>query len=128
MGWGTSTMHLNQILSCSSPCYEDITMGCRQEVFTITLLLDFAANRQGMTYEQVLRSDVSSHVLDNLQEDREYNISIYAMYPEGPSRPVAAVGRTCKRFDSVAGLFLPWALSSHPLQLISASQLVGVVG
>ncbi|OPJ76407.1 collagen alpha-1(VII) chain [Patagioenas fasciata monilis] len=54
------------------------------------------ANRQGMTYEQVLHSDVSSHVLDNLQEDREYNISIYAMYPQGPSRPVAAVGRTLK--------------------------------
>ncbi|XP_064905402.1 collagen alpha-1(VII) chain isoform X1 [Columba livia] len=54
------------------------------------------ANRQGMTYEQVLRSDVSSHVLDNLQEDREYNISIYAVYPQGPSRPVAAVGRTLK--------------------------------
>lgn len=102
-------------------------MGCRQEVFTITLL-DFTANRQGMTYEQVLRSDVSSHVLDNLQEDREYNISIYSMYPQGTSRPVAAVGRTCKRFDFVAGPFLPWALYSHPLQLISSSQLVGVVG
>ncbi|XP_009288703.1 PREDICTED: collagen alpha-1(XIV) chain-like [Aptenodytes forsteri] len=53
------------------------------------------ANRPGMTYEQVLRGDVSSHVLDNLQEDREYSISIYAVYPQGPSQPVAAVGRTC---------------------------------
>ncbi|XP_009950960.1 PREDICTED: collagen alpha-1(XIV) chain-like, partial [Leptosomus discolor] len=52
------------------------------------------ANRPGMTYEQVLQGDVSSHVLDNLQEDREYNISIYAVYPQGPSRPVAAVGGT----------------------------------
>lgn len=67
------------------------------EGFTITLL-DFAANRPGMTYEQVLRGDVSSHVLDNLQEDREYSISIYAVYPQGPSQPVAAVGRTCKKF------------------------------
>ncbi|XP_063179791.1 collagen alpha-1(VII) chain-like [Chroicocephalus ridibundus] len=54
------------------------------------------ANRPGMTYEQVLRDDVSSHVLDNLQEDREYSISIYAVYPQGPSQPVAAVGRTLK--------------------------------
>ncbi|XP_056195696.1 collagen alpha-1(VII) chain-like [Falco biarmicus] len=54
------------------------------------------ANRPGMTYKQVLRGDVSSHVLDNLQEDREYNISIYAVYPQGPSQPVAAVGRTLK--------------------------------
>ncbi|XP_010132382.1 PREDICTED: collagen alpha-1(XIV) chain-like [Buceros rhinoceros silvestris] len=53
------------------------------------------ANRPGMTYEQVLRGDVSSHVLDNLQEDREYSISIYTVYPQGPSQPVAAVGRTC---------------------------------
>ncbi|XP_061202804.1 collagen alpha-1(VII) chain-like [Neopsephotus bourkii] len=54
------------------------------------------ANRPGMTSEQVLRGDVSSHVLDNLQEDREYSISIYAVYPQGPSQPVAAVGRTLK--------------------------------
>lgn len=77
------------------------------EGFTIPLLLDFAANRPGMTYEQVLRGDVSSHVLDNLQEDREYSISIYAVYPQGPSQPVAAVGRTRKRLDSLAGPFLP---------------------
>ncbi|GAB0175456.1 collagen alpha-1(VII) chain-like [Grus japonensis] len=54
------------------------------------------ANRPGMTYEQVLRGDVSSHVLDNLQEDREYKIGIYAVYPQGPSQPVTAVGRTLK--------------------------------
>lgn len=80
--------------------------------------LCFAANRPGMTYEQVLRGDVSSHVLDNLQEDREYSVSIYAVYPQGPSQPVAAVGRTCKRFDSLAAP-LPWALLSNPLLLIS---------
>jgi len=91
------------------------------EGFTITLLLDFAANRPGITYEQLLRGDVSSHVLDNLQEDREYNISIYAVYPEGPSQPVDAVGRTRKSSDTVAGPFLPWALCSHPLLLISTS-------
>ncbi|XP_064298255.1 collagen alpha-1(VII) chain-like isoform X5 [Phalacrocorax carbo] len=54
------------------------------------------ANRPGMMYEQVLLGDVSSHVLDNLQEDREYSISIYAVYPQGLSQPVAAVGRTLK--------------------------------
>ncbi|NWU70126.1 COCA1 protein, partial [Pterocles burchelli] len=70
-----------------TPCWEG---------FTMTLPLDFAANRPGMTYEQVLRGDVSSHVLDNLQEDREYSISIYAMYLQELSQPVAAVGRTLK--------------------------------
>ncbi|NXJ66002.1 CO7A1 protein, partial [Rostratula benghalensis] len=65
------------------------------KAFTITLLY-FAANRPGMTYEQVLQGDVSSHVLDNLQEDREYSINIYAVYPQGPSQAVAAVGRTLK--------------------------------
>ncbi|XP_054255740.1 LOW QUALITY PROTEIN: collagen alpha-1(VII) chain-like [Indicator indicator] len=54
------------------------------------------ANRQGMAYKQVLQGDVSFHVLHNLQEDREYSISIYAVYPQGPSQPVAAVGRTLK--------------------------------
>ncbi|XP_068256680.1 collagen alpha-1(VII) chain-like [Nyctibius grandis] len=54
------------------------------------------ANRPGMAYEQVLRGDVSSHVLDNLQKDREYSISIYTVYPEGLSQPVTAVGRTLK--------------------------------
>ncbi|NXR05964.1 CO7A1 protein, partial [Semnornis frantzii] len=65
------------------------------EGFTITLL-DFVANRPGTTYEQILPDDVSSHVLNNLQEDREYSISIYAVYPQGPSQPVAAVGRTLR--------------------------------
>ncbi|KAM8820166.1 uncharacterized protein ACNFOS_001765 [Eudromia elegans] len=54
------------------------------------------ANKPGMTYEQVLQGDTTSHVLDNLQEDRQYHISIYAVYPEGPSQPVSAMGRTLK--------------------------------
>ncbi|XP_063998819.1 collagen alpha-1(VII) chain-like [Pogoniulus pusillus] len=54
------------------------------------------ANRPGTTYEQILPGEVSSHVLNDLQEDREYSISIYAVYPQGPSQPVAAVGRTLK--------------------------------
>ncbi|XP_062436150.1 collagen alpha-1(VII) chain-like isoform X7 [Rhea pennata] len=53
-------------------------------------------NRPGMTYEQVLQGDATSHVLDNLQEDREYTISIYAVYPQGPSQPMSAVGKTLK--------------------------------
>ncbi|KAM9389351.1 uncharacterized protein LRP34_008249 [Phaethornis superciliosus] len=54
------------------------------------------ANRQGMSYEEVLQGDASSHLLGDLQEDREYSISIYAVYPQGPSQPVAALGRTLK--------------------------------
>ncbi|KAG8543028.1 hypothetical protein GDO81_025571, partial [Engystomops pustulosus] len=53
-------------------------------------------NRPGFTYEQILNGDVSSHAIDNLEEDKEYTISIYAVYPEGPSQPVSAVGRTLK--------------------------------
>ncbi|NXA07818.1 CO7A1 protein, partial [Sapayoa aenigma] len=64
--------------------------------FPTPLLPGFAANRPGMTYEQVLRGDASSHVLENLQEDREYSVIIYAVYPQGPSQPVAALGRTVK--------------------------------
>lgn len=52
-----------------------------------------------MTYEQILGADVTSHVLPDLQEDKEYTVSIYAMYPEGPSQPVSVTARTCKRFD-----------------------------
>ncbi|XP_072003589.1 uncharacterized protein [Engystomops pustulosus] len=54
------------------------------------------SNRPGFTYEQILNGDVSSHAIDNLEEDKEYTISIYAVYPEGPSQPVSAVGRTLK--------------------------------
>ncbi|NXX95257.1 CO7A1 protein, partial [Centropus bengalensis] len=65
------------------------------EGFTLTLL-GFAANRPGVMYEQVLRGDTSSHTLNNLQEDREYSINISAVYSEGASQPVSAVGRTLK--------------------------------
>ncbi|XP_075199632.1 uncharacterized protein LOC142302455 [Anomaloglossus baeobatrachus] len=54
------------------------------------------SNRPGFTYEQILNGDVSSHTIDNLEEDKEYTVSIYAVYPEGPSQPVSAVGRTLK--------------------------------
>ncbi|XP_063786056.1 collagen alpha-1(VII) chain-like [Pseudophryne corroboree] len=54
------------------------------------------SNRPGFTYEHNLKGDVSSHSIDNLEEDKEYTISIYAVYPEGPSQPVSAVGRTLK--------------------------------
>lgn len=81
--------------------------------FTIPFLLDFAANKPGVTLEQILPGDVSSHLLENLQEDREYSISIYAVYPEGPSQPVAALGRTCKSCDPVVGPFCPQLLHPH---------------
>ncbi|XP_029471144.1 collagen alpha-1(VII) chain-like isoform X3 [Rhinatrema bivittatum] len=54
------------------------------------------SNRPGLTYEQILAGDVSSHVIDNLQEDKEYTVSIYAVYPQGPSKPVSVTGHTLK--------------------------------
>uniref|UniRef100_A0A3Q2TPZ7 Fibronectin type-III domain-containing protein n=1 Tax=Fundulus heteroclitus TaxID=8078 RepID=A0A3Q2TPZ7_FUNHE len=54
------------------------------------------SNRPGLTYEQLLPGDVSSHVIDSLEEDKKYTISIYAVYPEGPSEPVSLVGKTLK--------------------------------
>lgn len=54
------------------------------------------AHRPGFTYENLLPGDTSSHVIDGLEEDREYTISIYAVFPQGPSKPVSIVGRTCK--------------------------------
>ncbi|KAG7456261.1 hypothetical protein MATL_G00249820 [Megalops atlanticus] len=54
------------------------------------------SNRPGLTYEQVLRGDVSSHVIENLEEDKKYTVSIYAVYPQGPSEPVSIVGKTLK--------------------------------
>ncbi|XP_043403252.1 collagen alpha-1(XIV) chain-like [Chelonia mydas] len=54
------------------------------------------SNRPGMTYEQILGRKVTSHVLGNLQEDKEYTVSIYAVYRQGSSQPVSATGRTLK--------------------------------
>ncbi|XP_041637284.1 collagen alpha-1(XII) chain [Cheilinus undulatus] len=54
------------------------------------------SNRPGFTYEHLLPGDSSSHVIDSLEEDKKYIISIYAVYPQGPSEPVSVVGRTLK--------------------------------
>uniref|UniRef100_A0A668ALV1 Fibronectin type-III domain-containing protein n=1 Tax=Myripristis murdjan TaxID=586833 RepID=A0A668ALV1_9TELE len=54
------------------------------------------SNRPGSTYEQLLPGDTSSHVIDNLEEDNKYTVSIYAVYPQGPSEPVSIVGKTLK--------------------------------
>ncbi|XP_070785049.1 collagen alpha-1(VII) chain [Enoplosus armatus] len=54
------------------------------------------SNRPGFTYEQLLPGDTSSHVIDSLEEDKKYIISIYAVYPQGPSEPVSIVGKTLK--------------------------------
>ncbi|CAK6961368.1 LOW QUALITY PROTEIN: collagen alpha-1(VII) chain [Scomber scombrus] len=54
------------------------------------------SNRPGFTYEQLLPGDTSSHVIDSLEEDKKYTISIYAVYPEGPNEPVSIVGKTLK--------------------------------
>ncbi|XP_047245921.1 collagen alpha-1(VII) chain isoform X4 [Girardinichthys multiradiatus] len=54
------------------------------------------SNRPGLTYEQLLPGDASSLVIDSLEEDKKYTISIYAVYPDGPSEPVSLVGKTLK--------------------------------
>ncbi|XP_061663306.1 collagen alpha-1(VII) chain isoform X4 [Syngnathoides biaculeatus] len=54
------------------------------------------SNRPGSAYEQLLPGDVSSHVIDSLEEDKTYSVSIYALYPQGPSEPVSIEGRTLK--------------------------------
>ncbi|KAK3517975.1 hypothetical protein QTP70_028540 [Hemibagrus guttatus] len=54
------------------------------------------SDRPGMIYEQMLQGDASSLVIDNLEEDKTYTVSIYAIYPEGPSETVSVIGRTLK--------------------------------
>uniref|UniRef100_A0A3Q0SLH9 Fibronectin type-III domain-containing protein n=1 Tax=Amphilophus citrinellus TaxID=61819 RepID=A0A3Q0SLH9_AMPCI len=54
------------------------------------------SNRPGFIYEHLLPGDISSHVIDSLEEDKKYTVSIYAVYPEGPSKPVSVVGKTLK--------------------------------
>ncbi|XP_068163308.1 collagen alpha-1(VII) chain [Antennarius striatus] len=54
------------------------------------------SKRPGFTYEHLLPGDTSSHVIDSLDEDKKYIISIYAIYPQGASEPVSVVGMTLK--------------------------------
>ncbi|XP_037617139.1 collagen alpha-1(VII) chain [Sebastes umbrosus] len=54
------------------------------------------SNRPGFTYENLLPGDTSSHVIDSLEEDKKYSISIYAVYPQGQSETVSIVGKTLK--------------------------------
>ncbi|XP_029318371.1 collagen alpha-1(VII) chain-like [Cottoperca gobio] len=54
------------------------------------------SNRPGFTYENLLPGDTSSHVIDSLEEDKKYTISIYGVYPEGQSKTVSVVGKTLK--------------------------------
>ncbi|XP_068442301.1 collagen alpha-1(VII) chain [Clinocottus analis] len=54
------------------------------------------SNRPGFTYENMLPGDTSSHVIDSLEEDKKYTVSIYAVYPEGQSETVSVVGKTLK--------------------------------
>lgn len=55
-----------------------------------------AADRPGFIYEELLPGDTSSHVIENLEEDKEYTVSIVAVYPQGPSQPISLVGKTRK--------------------------------
>ncbi|XP_028810191.1 collagen alpha-1(VII) chain isoform X2 [Denticeps clupeoides] len=54
------------------------------------------SDRPGLTYEQTLSGDASSHTLDSLEEDSQYTVSIYGVYPQGQSEPVSVIGRTLK--------------------------------
>ncbi|XP_030635498.1 collagen alpha-1(VII) chain [Chanos chanos] len=54
------------------------------------------SNRPGLSYEQMLGGDVTTHVIDSLEEDKKYTVSIYAIYPEGISESVSVDGRTLK--------------------------------
>ncbi|KAM8909698.1 uncharacterized protein col7a1l [Spinachia spinachia] len=54
------------------------------------------SNRPGYTYENLLPGDTSSHRIDNLEEDKKYTISIYALYHQGQSETVSVVGKTLK--------------------------------
>lgn len=86
-------------------CWKKAVMGSNKEVFLKYYFLCIydcsPANRPGFIYEQLLPRDISSHVIDSLEEDKKYTVSIYAVYPEGPSKPVSVVGKTCK-FISLA--------------------------
>uniref|UniRef100_A0A671KI82 Fibronectin type-III domain-containing protein n=1 Tax=Sinocyclocheilus anshuiensis TaxID=1608454 RepID=A0A671KI82_9TELE len=53
-------------------------------------------DRPGLIYDQILSGDASSHVIDTLEEDKEYTVDIYAIYPEGPSETVSVTGKTLK--------------------------------
>uniref|UniRef100_A0A8C1AE65 Collagen type VII alpha 1-like n=1 Tax=Cyprinus carpio carpio TaxID=630221 RepID=A0A8C1AE65_CYPCA len=53
-------------------------------------------DRPGLIYDQILSGDASSHVIDTLEEDKEYTVEIYAIYPEGLSETVSVTGKTLK--------------------------------
>lgn len=87
-----------------------------------------SANRPGFTYEHLLPGDTSSHVIDSLEEDKKYIISIYAVYPQGPSEPVSVVGKTCKfsGFDQNTTILLIYlnivSTFSHKMKLHKISK------
>lgn len=106
LGWTPPLGKLNGFKIFIPRCtltYANATIVISRYIFVscVSILLDhncFAANRPGFTYEQLLPGDTSSHVIDSLEEDKKYTISIYVVYPEGPSEPVSVVGKTCEYF------------------------------
>lgn len=54
------------------------------------------ADRPGFIYDQLLPGDTSSHIIENLEEDKEYTVRIFAVYPQGQSQPISLVGKTRK--------------------------------
>ncbi|XP_025019833.1 collagen alpha-1(VII) chain-like, partial [Python bivittatus] len=83
------------------------------------------SNSSAKTTEENLNSEISWHVLENLQEDQDYTISIYAVYAEGPSKAVSTVGRTLKL--SPVGSILIQNETTHTVQ-VRWTQVHGATG
>lgn len=86
-----------------------------------------SADRPGLIYEQMLMGDISSHVIDTLEEDKEYKVNIYAIYPEGLSEPVSITGKTCKSISSfffLLFLYFYCIFSSHASCIICPSKII----
>ncbi|KAM6436437.1 uncharacterized protein PHA67_023658 [Liasis olivaceus] len=83
------------------------------------------SNSSAKTTEENLNSEISWHVLENLQEDQDYTISIYAIYAEGPSKAVSTVGRTLKL--SPVGSILIQNETTHTVQ-VRWTQVRGATG
>uniref|UniRef100_A0A8C1LSX1 Fibronectin type-III domain-containing protein n=1 Tax=Cyprinus carpio TaxID=7962 RepID=A0A8C1LSX1_CYPCA len=63
-------------------------------------------DRPGLIYDQILSADVSSQVIDTLEEDKEYSVDIYTIYPEGPSETVSVTGKLVMKLVAVDQLLV----------------------
>uniref|UniRef100_A0A8C1WLY3 Fibronectin type-III domain-containing protein n=1 Tax=Cyprinus carpio TaxID=7962 RepID=A0A8C1WLY3_CYPCA len=63
-------------------------------------------DRPGLIYDQILSADVSSQVIDTLEEDKEYSVDIYTIYPEGPSETVSVTGKLVMKLVALEQLLV----------------------